>query len=237
MGKLCRGHGPAEQVALSFRTVLGLKVCALCLGFDALGNYQVLEALSHANDGAHDWRVIGIAGDPVDERLVNFQDINGKLLKIAEAGIAGAEVIHRKVNPHQLEPLQYGGGGLGILHKDAFGQLQFEISPFQASFRESRPQTFDKTLIAKLQGGNVDGNRQWWQSPVLPGARLPAGFAPHPAADLNDEATIFGDGYSWAAAGSSLTRSIFEGEIGVVIVRQQASEQHFSILSVWRTVR
>jgi hypothetical protein len=39
MGKLCGSQWPTEKVALSLRTVLGLKECALFLGFDALGNY------------------------------------------------------------------------------------------------------------------------------------------------------------------------------------------------------
>ena len=56
------------------------------------GNHALLEVLPHINYGAHDRRVIGIAGDVVDEGLVNFQDINGKQLKLAEAGIAGGEV-------------------------------------------------------------------------------------------------------------------------------------------------
>src|SRR5207244_7817625 len=73
-----------------------------------------------------------------DALPIYFQDINGKLPKIAEAGIAGAEVIHRKVNPHRFELLKYGGRGFGILHKDAFGDLEFEIARFQASFQEYR---------------------------------------------------------------------------------------------------
>src|SRR5437016_2358151 len=186
MGKLFGDQGPAEEVALSFCAKLGLKVCPLFLCFDALGNHEVLEALSHVNYSAHDGRVIGIGSNLVDKGLVNFQDINGKLPKIAEAGIAGAEVIHRKVNPHRFELLKYGGRGFGILHKDTFGDLEFEIARFQASFQEYRPDTFDKTLVAELDGGNVDGNRQWRQPRVLPGARLGACFAQHPSTDLND---------------------------------------------------
>src|SRR2546430_4851865 len=163
MRKLCGCQGPAEKVALSFRTELGLKVGPLFSRFDALGNHEVLEALSQVNYGAHDGGVIGIGSDLVDKGLVDFQDINGKLSKIAEAGIAGAEVIHRKVYPHHLELLKYGDRGFGILHKDAFGELEFEISRFQASFPEYRLDTVDKTLIAELPGGNVDGNRQWRQ--------------------------------------------------------------------------
>src|SRR5882762_2096262 len=186
MRKLCGGQGSAEKVALSFRATLGLKVGPLFLRFDALGNHEVLQTLSHVNYGAHDGRVIGIGSDPVDKGLVNFQYINGKLLKIAEAGIAGAEVIHRKLNAHRFELLKYGGRGFGILHKDAFGDLEFEISRFQASFQEYRPDTFDKAPIAELDGGNVDGNRQRRQPRVLPGARLGACFSQHPTADLDN---------------------------------------------------
>src|SRR6266849_148054 len=159
MGKLCGAQGPAEEVALSFRATLGLKVGSLFLRFDALGNHEVLEALSHVNYGPHDGRVIGIGSDLLDKGLVNFQDINGKLPKIAEAGIAGAEVIHRKLYPHHLELLKCGGRGIGILHKDSLGDLEYEISRCQTSFREYRPDTFDKALIAELDGGNVDGDR------------------------------------------------------------------------------
>src|ERR1700730_14259227 len=130
MGKLCGGQRLAEEIALSSRTVLGLKECELFLGFDALGNHALLEVLAHINYGAHDWRVIGIASDPLDEGLVNFQVINRKLLKIAEAGIASAEVIHHKVNPHPFELLKYSGRGFGILHKDAFGEFEVEIARF-----------------------------------------------------------------------------------------------------------
>src|SRR5580704_9015220 len=123
MRKLCSGQGRAEEVALSFRTVLGLKECELFLRFDALGNHALLEVLAHINYGAHNWSVIGIARDTVDEGPVDFQDINGKLLKIAEAGIAGAEIIHRKLDAYLFELLKYSPCGFGILHKDAFGEL------------------------------------------------------------------------------------------------------------------
>src|SRR5260370_104489 len=114
MGKLCRAQGSAEEVALSFRATLGLKVGPLFLRFDALGNHEVLETLSHMNYGAHDGGVVGIGSDLMDKGLVNFQGINGNLPKIAETGIAGAEVIHRKVYPHHFELLKYRGRGFGM---------------------------------------------------------------------------------------------------------------------------
>src|SRR6266851_1944858 len=151
MGKLCGGQGLAEEVALSFRTVVGPKECELFLRFDTLGNHALLEVFAHINYGAHDGRVIGIGSDPMDKGLVNFQDINGKLLKIAEAGIAGAEVIHGKVDSHLFELLKYSGRGLTILQKDAFSELKFEISCLQTSLLEYCPHAVDKTWIAELQ--------------------------------------------------------------------------------------
>jgi hypothetical protein len=41
MGKLCGAQGAAEEVALSFRATLGLKVGPLFLRFDVLGNHEV----------------------------------------------------------------------------------------------------------------------------------------------------------------------------------------------------
>src|ERR1700737_4330312 len=120
----------------------------------------MLEALSHVNDGAHDCGVIGIGSDLADKGLVDLEDINGKLSKIAQAGIAGAEVIYRKVYTHHFELLKNGRRGFSVLHKYAFGELEFKIPCFQASFREYSPDTLDKAFIAELYSGNIDGNRQ-----------------------------------------------------------------------------
>src|ERR1700688_286412 len=131
----------------------------------------------------------------MDERLVDLECINRKLSKIAQAGIASAEIIDGKVYAHSLELQQHGGGGFNILHQDALGEFEFEISGRQASLREYRPDTFDKIFIAELNGGNVDGNKQWRESRVLPGTRLPACFAQHPTANRENETAIFGDGH------------------------------------------
>src|SRR6267143_2103176 len=171
------GQGAAEEVALSFCTVLGLKECELFPRFDALGNHASLEALANVNYGAEECSVIWIDRDLVDKGLVYFQGFNGKLPEIAEARVAGAEVIHGEVYSHNFEPLKYGGAGFGMLHKDAFGELELEIARFQASFPEYCANTFEKILAAELDGRNIDSNRNGRQTRVLPGASLPACFA------------------------------------------------------------
>jgi hypothetical protein len=88
LGRLFGGQGLAEEVALSFCATLVLKVCSLFLRFNALGNHQVLEALSHVNYGAHDGRVIGIGSDLVDKGLVNLRvALTKSVLTYARDGI------------------------------------------------------------------------------------------------------------------------------------------------------
>src|ERR1019366_8059463 len=158
MGEFCGGHGVAEEVALSFRTVLGLKESELLLRFNALGNHALLQVLAHINYGTNDGRVVRIARDLLDEGFVNLQDVDGKLPEIAEARIAGAEVIHGKVDPHRLEFLKYSNRRFGILHKDTFGELKVEIACFETCFSEGGANPREKSFGAEFSGRNIDGN-------------------------------------------------------------------------------
>src|SRR5208282_3537447 len=118
-----------------------------------------------------------------------------KLAQVAQAGVAGAEVIHRETYAHYSELLKHSGGGQGVLHEDAFGNLKFQIARFHARFRKCLADTFQEILGAKLDGRNVHGNRDQRQARVLPSANLPAGFPQHPAADSKNETTFLGKGH------------------------------------------
>src|SRR5271165_4466780 len=101
MGEWDGWQGWTEKVALSLGTVPGLKDHELLLSFNAFRNDAKLEVLTHGDDGADDGRrFIGTSADLLDEGFVNLEDIDGKLLKVTEAGIAGAEIIQGNVNPY-----------------------------------------------------------------------------------------------------------------------------------------
>lgn len=100
LGKLWCVHWAAEEVALALRAMMVLKVCSLFLCLDTLGNHEVFEILPHVNYCAGDRGVIRIASDLGDEGLINFQNVDRKLLQVAEAGIAGAKIVHRQLYPH-----------------------------------------------------------------------------------------------------------------------------------------
>jgi hypothetical protein len=54
--------------------------------------------------------------------------IDRELLVIAQAGTADAEVIDCQLRPYGFECNERQGSGPGILHEDAFGQLQLEVA-------------------------------------------------------------------------------------------------------------
>ena len=74
--------------------------------------------------------------------LVDLQGIDRKLPQITQAGIAGAEVIDRKLYAQVCERMQHGIARLGIAHEHAFGQFEFQIARLQTRLREGRADYF-----------------------------------------------------------------------------------------------
>src|ERR1700688_3600427 len=87
-------RGPAEIVSLPLIAAMGLKESQLLYGFHSLSDDTLLETLGHTDDRANDDRITRFGKDIVHERLVEFQGVNGKSSQIAQAGVAGAKIIH-----------------------------------------------------------------------------------------------------------------------------------------------
>ena len=217
---------------MSFLAVAALQVRSLFLGFDAFGNHQVFKALPHVDYGVDDGRIIGFSGNLRDKRPVDFQHIDRKLPQVAEAGIPGTEIIHRKVNAHRFEVFKHRGRKFGVIHKNPFGELQFEISRVQSSLRKYCGDTFDKILAAKLGGRDIDGDAHRRKSLKLPVSRLPAGFAKYPASNLQDQAAVFRNRHELAGRDDAAIRmlpayqrlgagDLRSGEIHLGLVMQQ----------------
>src|ERR1700675_1628216 len=97
--ELLRKHRPAEIEPLRLVTLVGLKECHLFQRFDALRNDPQLEASGHADHRGHNPRIVPKSGDLTDEGLVDFEGIDRKLSKVAQAGVTRAEIIDRHLYP------------------------------------------------------------------------------------------------------------------------------------------
>jgi hypothetical protein len=80
LGELLGKHWPAEVISVRFVALVPLEEFQLLLRFHSLGNHAQFQASAHANHCG-------------PKRLVDLQCIDRELSKIAQAGIARAEII------------------------------------------------------------------------------------------------------------------------------------------------
>jgi hypothetical protein len=93
LGELLGKHWPAEVISLRFVALVPLEEFQLLLRFHSLGNHAQFQASANANHCGHDGGIVGSGGDLADKRLIDLQCIDRELSKIAQAGIARAEII------------------------------------------------------------------------------------------------------------------------------------------------
>jgi hypothetical protein len=139
ISKLNGGHRPMKVVALPRSTSMGAEVVTLVLRFYSFGNRKIIEALSHANDGANKSTIAGACADLTDERLVYFQNFDRKLPQVAKTGITGAKIIQRNLHTHIFQLTKHRNGKFGIVHQTTLGELKFKTAGFE--FRGQFPET------------------------------------------------------------------------------------------------
>lgn len=131
-GELLGGKGPAEIETLRFIAFLIFQKCECLERFDAFGYHAQIKLFAHADDRAHDGRLITVRGDTTDKGLVNLEGVETKILKIAQAGVTGAEVIHCHLDPRFPQCLQGRCSAIGMFHERTFCQLDLERTGPQA---------------------------------------------------------------------------------------------------------
>src|SRR3569833_2043682 len=119
-----RGDRAAEVVALQLVATVLAQELEVRKGYDALGHHLEPERMAERDDGPHDGGIVGVAVDVAHETLVDLEAVDGKTLEIAEAGIAGAEIVHRNVDAQRLQRLHGDIDALGIVHDEGLGQFQ-----------------------------------------------------------------------------------------------------------------
>src|SRR6202040_709418 len=149
-------------------------------GFYALSDDPQLQAASHADHRGHDGSLRRSGGDATDERLVDLEGVNRKLLQIAQAGITRAEVIDRDSYSFRSKCSQNGCSRLGALHENTFRQLQFQKLWIQTCLLENGKDSFQKALIPELHRGNVHSDRTQGQSGIHPASGLLTRFTKAP---------------------------------------------------------
>src|SRR5258706_11572538 len=101
-----REHSPAlfgsgrsgEEIALHLVAAVQAQKGELGFGLDALGDDVQPEVLRKVDDRAGQRRVVGVGRYVADERAVDLEGVDGEALEVAQARIAGAEVVHGQLD-------------------------------------------------------------------------------------------------------------------------------------------
>lgn len=67
--------------------------------FYSFGDDFQIQGMTKLNDRLDDRRAFRIVGDVPDKRLIDLQFVDGQMLQIGEAGVAGAEIVDGYFDP------------------------------------------------------------------------------------------------------------------------------------------
>ena len=96
------------------------------LGFDAFGDGGEAEAVAEADDGGGDLSALTGVRHGADEAGVDLEFVEGQELEVAEAGVAGSEVVEREAGALLLQLGCDAGSVFGVADEGALGDLEDE---------------------------------------------------------------------------------------------------------------
>ena len=129
-----------------------LEVIGLFLGFDAFGNYILVEFLGHFDHVPQNDFVVGIFfTDIVQQRLVDLDDADVVILEHVQGRITGAKVVDGHsdtVLAHDVDELLHGDG---IVEIGDFGQFDFNVLAVDFMLAEGTKDAVGKVFVAQVQ--------------------------------------------------------------------------------------
>jgi hypothetical protein len=94
--------------------------------------------------------VLAVAGDRVDEGLVDLEDVDREAAQVAERGVAGAEVVDRQPDAERLQLTEPGDGRVGVVHEQALGDLQDQRAGVEVGVAQRGGDVIDQPGILEL---------------------------------------------------------------------------------------
>ncbi len=187
-----RRFGPAEQIALKDIALTAEEEFCLRLGLDALGDGGETEMPCHRQNGLGKGCIAGVAGQVTDEPAIDLDLGDRQGLQIAQAGIAGAEIIDREANAAGGQGVQDRSCFVDAVDQKIFGDLDHQVVRIGAGFGQGGKDVIDEGRIVQLPRADVDGHPQFLATQHFPGDDA-AHRPDHPATHCQNRAGRLGD--------------------------------------------
>ena len=163
-----------------------------------------MQAHAHGDDRLHDGFRLRVTFHVADETAVDLDLVEWKAAQVAQAGIAGAEIVHRQAYAELLELRQDLKRLLLVIDKNGFSDLQFQPFRRQPGAKKHLRDRGNKARVVELDRRKIDRDR----GGSLPGHSLGAGGRQHPGSNRNDQAGFLGDRYEVGGRDASSFRMI-----------------------------
>ena len=110
----------AEKEALKFIAAFGGEARELGLGLHAFGGSRYPQAAAQSDHGPNDRNAVFLPRQVADEGLIDLDLVERETAQIAERRIAGAEIIHRDLDPEVAELMQMAKAAVIVLRRGPF---------------------------------------------------------------------------------------------------------------------
>jgi hypothetical protein len=135
-------------------------------------------------------RTIAIGPEIAHERLIDLDLVERKAPEVTQAGVAGAEIVHRNAHTERAQRVQRRQHLAAFFQQQGLGDFQFQPPRRQAGLFQRIHHHRQQIADPKLQRRQVDRDANI----VRPEGRVHAGAAQHQAAERIDQAGLLGDG-------------------------------------------
>src|SRR5260370_516370 len=178
---------PWEQELSAGASAMNIVTAATALGYGACWLTGWVESAAKAGDRPHDRNDIGALRKILHKRAIDLDLVERKTSEIAEAGISGAEIVHRNADAEFTQLMQDRKIGLGLRQEERFGNFQLEPQWRQSGLRQCPDHHLNQVAAAKLHRRQIDGDLDIRG----PSHRLPTGFPQHPLPIRDDQYAVF----------------------------------------------
>ena len=168
------------------------QVLALLAGLDAFGDDLHAEGVRQREHGPHDRGAAAVAAgvQRAHERAVDLERMQGEAVQVAQRGIAGAEIVQRRVDAGAAQRVERGEHLVGVVEQRALGHFQPHPMRRQVVGGEQVQQLLRKRRGTEMPRRDVDGDVA---TVHVEGRDLAAGLVEHLPVDLFDAAALLGN--------------------------------------------
>ncbi len=131
--------------------------------------------------------------DPIDERTVDLEAVDRQSREIAQARIAGAEIVDRDLHAEGLQAFQDEDRLIAIVNEHALGELQLEPAWIELRRPQNSGDGLHEARAAELLRRNVYGKPQFGEPRSVPEADLATALYKREFAERVDEVAVLRD--------------------------------------------